>query len=132
MSDNRDPDAYMTKARESLAGAESEFVHERFNNCANRAYYAAFQAAISALLRDGIRRTDDRWPHDFVQSEFSGRLINRRRRFPSRIRDTLGQLQLLRHRADYRGITISRTDARLAVRRSGEFVDAVDHGGEGT
>lgn len=39
----------LEKARESLAGAESEFSNERYNNCANRAYYAVFQAAIVAL-----------------------------------------------------------------------------------
>ena len=40
---------YLRKALESLAGAESECANRRFSNCANRAYYAAFQAAISAL-----------------------------------------------------------------------------------
>jgi uncharacterized protein (UPF0332 family) len=130
MSENRDPDAYMTKARESLAGAASEYDQGRFNNCANRAYYAAFQAAISALLRDGLRRDDDKWPHRYVLSEFSGRLINRRRRYPSRLGATLAELQRLRHRADYRGVTIPRADARNALRLSSEFVDAVLDGGE--
>jgi uncharacterized protein (UPF0332 family) len=129
MSDNRDPDAYMKKARESLAGAQSEFDQERFNNSTNRAYYAAFQAAISALLRDGIRRQDDKWPHTFVQSEFAVRLINRRRRYPARFRASLAELQRLRHRADYRGATITRPDARNALRLSGEFDDAVRDGG---
>jgi uncharacterized protein (UPF0332 family) len=129
MSENRDPEAYLTKAIESLTGAQSEFDNERFNNSTNRAYYAAFQAAISALLRDGIRRTDDKWPHTFVQSEFSGRLINRRRRYPSEFGNTLARLQLLRHRADYRGATISRPDARNALRQSGEFVEAIRRGG---
>lgn len=132
MSENRDPDAYMKKALESLAGAQSEFDQERFNNCANRAYYAAFQAAVSALLRDGIRRQDDKWPHTFVQSEFSGKLIQRRRRFPSRIGDTLAKVQLLRHRADYRGVTINRSDARLALRLGRELVNIVGQGGEET
>ena len=130
MSENRDADEYMTKARESLAGAESEFENERFNNGVNRAYFAAFQAAISALLRDGIRRGDDTWPHKYVQSEFSGRLINRRRRDPPRFRATLAELQRLRHRADYRGATIAWPDARNALLFSNEFVDAVRAGGE--
>jgi uncharacterized protein (UPF0332 family) len=37
---------YLTKAQESLAGADSELAHCRFNNCARDAYYACFQAAI--------------------------------------------------------------------------------------
>ena len=130
MSVDRDAEAYMNKATESLTGAQSEFDSERFNNSANRSYYAAFQAAICALLRDGIRRGDDKWPHTFVQSEFSGRLVNRRRRYPSQFGGTLAELQRLRHRADYRGATIGRSDARNALRLSGEFVAAIRHGGE--
>ena len=33
---------YLEKAVESLAGAESEYVNGRYNNCANRCYYACF------------------------------------------------------------------------------------------
>jgi uncharacterized protein (UPF0332 family) len=29
---------YFAKATESLAGAESEFINGRYNNCANRCY----------------------------------------------------------------------------------------------
>lgn len=43
MSENERVDAYMRKATESLAGAQSEYDNGRFNNSANRAYYAAFQ-----------------------------------------------------------------------------------------
>jgi uncharacterized protein (UPF0332 family) len=41
---------YLAKASESLLTAESEFVNGRYNSCANRCYYACFQAAIAALL----------------------------------------------------------------------------------
>lgn len=37
------PSIYLTKAEESLLGAESEYANGRNNNCANRCYYAAFQ-----------------------------------------------------------------------------------------
>jgi HEPN domain-containing protein len=40
---------YLTKAEESLRGAESEFTQGRYNNAANRCYYASFQAAVAAL-----------------------------------------------------------------------------------
>lgn len=36
---------FLAKAEESLAGADSEFVNDRYNNCVNRCYYACFQAA---------------------------------------------------------------------------------------
>lgn len=41
---------YLAKALESLAGSESEFANQRHNNCANRCYFACFQAAITALI----------------------------------------------------------------------------------
>ena len=50
---------FMAKALECLAGAESELANKRYNNCANRAYYACFQAAIDALTREGIQPAGD-------------------------------------------------------------------------
>ncbi len=50
--------AYLAKAEESLAGAEREFAAGAYNNCANRAYYACFQAAIAALDLADIRPPD--------------------------------------------------------------------------
>lgn len=125
MSDNQEAEAFRRKARDSLAGAQSELANVRFNNAANRAYYAAFQAAIAALLRESIRAIDEHWAHTFVQSEFAGKLIARRHRNPSSLQDTLSRLETLRLRADYRGDTISATEARRCVRRSRELVEAV-------
>ncbi len=73
---------FLAKAEESLAGAESEFVSGCYNNCANRCYYACFQAAIAALQQAGIRARGGQWGHDFVQAQFIGQLINRRRLYP--------------------------------------------------
>ena len=125
MSENQEAGAYFGKARESLAGAESEYANGRFNNVANRAYYAAFQAAIAALLFESIRAADEHWSHTFVQSEFAGKLIHRRRRYHSSSQDALARLETLRLQADYRGDTISRTEAGRGLRRSRDFVEAI-------
>jgi uncharacterized protein (UPF0332 family) len=125
VSDSQKADVDLLKAAESLAGAESEFTGGRFNNCVNRAYYASFQAAIAALLRVGIRPSGRQWPHTFVQSEFVGKLINRRHRYPSSLRDSLAELQVVRERGDYRDDMITQTEASRALRRSREFVDAI-------
>ncbi len=64
---------YLAKARESLAGAESELANGRYNNCANRCYYACFQAAVAALVQHGIRPPGGQraaWGHAFVQAQF--------------------------------------------------------------
>ncbi len=66
---------YLTKAIESLLTAESEFANGRYNSCANRSYYACFQAAIAAILNEGIR-PGGQWNHPFVQAQFVGVLIN--------------------------------------------------------
>jgi HEPN domain-containing protein len=72
-------DIWMEKAGESLAGAASEFINGRYNSCANRCHYAAFQAVVQALSDAGIRPpgSDEYWGHDFVQAQFTGQLINR-------------------------------------------------------
>jgi uncharacterized protein (UPF0332 family) len=130
VSDKQRADIYLELASESLAGAHSEYAAGRFNNCANRAYYAAFQAAIAALLREAIRGRDNHWAHTFVQSEFVGKLIHRRHRYPSTLQSSLARLETMRIRADYHGEWISESDASRSLRRSREFVEAIRLTGE--
>ena len=127
----QEPD-FFAKAEESLAGAESEFINSRYNNCANRCYYSCFQAAISALLSAGITPPGqrDEWGHDFVQAQFNGTLIKRRHLYPAEFRTILGSNFSLRVRADYTEGTVTRTDAERALRRARLFVTAISEGGE--
>lgn len=130
MSTNQTANAYLNKAEESLDGAESECVNRRFNNCVNRAYYAAFQAAISALVREGIRaKRGNQWSHAYVQAEFVGKLINRNRRYPPALRSVLSDLLLLRSHADYRSNAVSEIEAQRALRKSREFFKSIQSGG---
>src|SRR5437016_5874226 len=94
---------YLIKAEESLRGAESEFAQGRYNNSANRCYYACFQAAIVALPHAGIapRGGSSAWGHAFVQAEFVGRLINQRKLYLERLHQVLARHLTLRHTADY-------------------------------
>jgi uncharacterized protein (UPF0332 family) len=118
---------FLEKAAESLEGAESELAQDRYNTCANRSYYCCFQAAIAALLADGIMLTGGRttWGHDFVQAQFVGQLINRRKVYPADLRDTLARNLILRHIADYTTEFVTETQARRAVRRARDFFAAV-------
>ena len=115
------------KAEESLAGAENEFALGRSNNCANRCDYACFQAAIAALIRAGVRPSspDGRWRHDFVQAQFVGLLINRRKLFPSSLQGVLGDTEQARERADYRPVWVSQTQASRMLAQARAFVTAV-------
>jgi uncharacterized protein (UPF0332 family) len=95
-----DATVFLAKAAESLLTAESEFANGRYNSCANRCYYACFQAAIAALIQEGIRPRGP-WKHDFVQGQFVGQLINRRKRYSSSLRNILPENQNVRDKADY-------------------------------
>lgn len=127
MSDGSRTASFLEKAEESLAGAASEHANGRFSNCANRAYYAVFQAAIEALQRIGIGPSlrDRQWRHDAVRAQFSEQLINRRKLYPAALRETLERGAHLRVRADYSTEKVTAGDARRALRRSQEFVEAV-------
>lgn len=126
-------DAFLTRAHESLAGAASEFANERYNNAANRSYYASFHAAIFALARADIRPPGDsaQWTHAMVQSQFAGTLINRRKAYPGGLQDTLLHLTRLRIAADYKRTPVTATQASRALRRAQVFVASIA-GQEGT
>jgi uncharacterized protein (UPF0332 family) len=115
---------YLAKATESLQTAESEFANGRYNSCANRCYYACFQAAIAALLLEGIRPRGQ-WSHEFVQAQLVGVLINQRKRYGAELRRVLSDNQILRDQADYRAELVSATQASRALRRSRMFVAAI-------
>ena len=123
---------FLDKAQESLAGAQSEFVNGRYNNCANRCYYACFQAAIHALEQAGIQPTSTagRWGHDFVQAQFAGQLVNRRKLYPRELHEALVRNYGLRQAADYQRDLVSETQARRALRRTREFLATIQRGGE--
>jgi uncharacterized protein (UPF0332 family) len=122
---------YLAKAEESLLGAESEFANGRYNNCANRCYYSCFQAAIHALQQAGIRPHGSRptWGHEFVQAQFVGHLINRRKVYPSGLRDTLARNLVLRHTADYDIDQVTQTQASRALHRTRELYVAIQNKG---
>jgi uncharacterized protein (UPF0332 family) len=125
MAETRD---YLAKAWESLAGAESELLHRRFNNCARGAYYACFQAAVAALLEAGLSPRDPAglWGHDFVQASFVGQLIHRRKHYPATLRRTLTELLGLRYKADYQAASVSQREATQVVQRARAFVQEVE------
>ena len=103
---------YLAKAAESLQTAESEFANGRYNSCANRCYYACFQAAIAAS-------------HAFVQGQFVGVFINQRHLYDTQLRRVLADNQHLREKADYRPELVNATQASRALRRTRTFVAAV-------
>lgn len=123
--------AWLAKAQESLETAESEFVNRRYNSCTNRCYYASFQAAIAALLQAAIRPRDPQgeWGHAFVQAQFAGELVNRRKLYPAAFRDTLAALHALRRKADYEAAPVNPTRVSRALRQARDFVSSIQERG---
>lgn len=121
-------ESYLAKARESLEGAESEWANGRYNNAANRSYYACCQAAIHGLAEAGIRPigTAAEWKHAAVQAAFAGVLIGRRKLYPGELRDALMQTMRLRHTADYQLDRVTDVQATRALRLAARFVSAVE------
>lgn len=120
--------SYLDKAEEALAGAERELAADAANNAANRAYYAAFLAAVAALWREGIRprtRRGQTPSHRQVRSEWSGRLIYRRKRYPASLRRVLEDLWDWRVQADYEYKSVTQRQAEQAVVLSRRLVTAV-------
>jgi uncharacterized protein (UPF0332 family) len=120
-------DDYLAKAQENLASCESELVQRRYNSCVRSAYYACFHAAIVALMQASVMpmASETLWSHDRVQAQFVGRLIQRRKSYPARLRRTLLELLAMRHRADYRSVGITQREARQAVQRAQDFVQTI-------
>ena len=121
-------DVFLAKARDSFFGAESEFANRRYDNCADRCYYACFQAAIAGLIRAGIRPTGQQadWSHSFVQARFAGELIGRRKLYSASLREVLSRTFILRKVADYEPNRVSQTQASRALRSAHEFLSAVE------
>jgi uncharacterized protein (UPF0332 family) len=120
--------AYLSKAHQNLAVADLALQAGHYDACCSRAYYAAFQAAVSALWSEGIRppRESDRTlSHKAVQSEWSGRLVYRRKLYAAELRSTLQWLYHRRLEADYNAEPVTERDARGAALRARQFVTAV-------
>ena len=120
-------DTYLAKAQESVTGARSEFEASRFNNCANRSYYAVFQAGIHALILEGVRLPGGgtAWSHSFVDSNFSGLLVNRRHRYETSLRGVIADNRTLREDADYSTGNVSAVRASRVLQRAERLVAAV-------
>ncbi|MBX3045254.1 MAG: HEPN domain-containing protein [Candidatus Kapabacteria bacterium] len=67
-------ESFRNRALENIRAAEVLFEQEFFNASANRAYYAAFHAAISAILSIGI---EPKIEHKPVHSIFTENYFNR-------------------------------------------------------
>jgi len=116
---------WLAKATENLTAANLCLQHGLRNASVNRAYYAMFHAAIAALIHYGIPKSGEMWKHDFVQSEFSRALIQRRKVFPGSLKDALSKAIEQRQLADYDPEPVSERVARHMLQLAHGFVHQV-------
>jgi len=115
---------FLEKSLENLAVAEGAFENGHYNACANRAYYAMFQAAIAALASVGITTKRDIIDHGWVQGTFALELTRRRKMFPG-MGSYSNDARYLREIADYKIIMLSRRKASQALRWARTMVEAI-------
>ena len=114
---------FFAKAKENLTAAKICFDTGLYNACANRAYYAALQAAIAALVHNGIRK--DRIDHGQVQADFSGELIKRRKIYPARLKSYLSDMRFIRDKADYTANSVSKKITERTLAKLKELVELI-------
>lgn len=114
---------YLEKSAESLASAKDDLAKKRFNSCANRTYYACYQAAVALLISRGVSPPGgkERWEHDFVQAQTSN-LIRRKKMLPAKYRAALPELMVVRVTADYKPQSVSKRKAAKVLKTATEFV----------
>jgi uncharacterized protein (UPF0332 family) len=117
---------FLAKANENIKAAELLFDHELYNASANRAYYAAFQAAIAALIDAGVSAKTEGLSHQAVQAKFNGTLIGQRKIYPGHLKSYLVDLHTIRGIADYQARPVPKKVALRQLRRAKEFVGIIN------
>jgi uncharacterized protein (UPF0332 family) len=114
---------FFYKAQNNLNVAQLCFDNGFYDACANRAYYAALQAAVAALADKGIIR--DKIEHKWVHADFAGKLIRSRKIYPSKLRSYLADMQAVREQADYKKEAVNKHLALQQLRMAKELMSAI-------
>ena len=114
---------FFSKADENLRASEALYALGFFNASANRAYYAAFHAAIAILAHYGIKHNEN--PHEWIQSQFASELVHRRKVFPATFPSILQQIQSVRNIADYHASSVGKIAVERQLRKTTTFVHSI-------
>jgi|JI6StandDraft_1071083.scaffolds.fasta_scaffold158781_3 uncharacterized protein (UPF0332 family) len=113
---------FFSKALENLRAAEALSELGLFNSAANRAYYAAFQAALAVITVKGLQPHTD---HAKVQATFNGEVIRRSKYITASFKRYLLEMQNIRNIADYETISISKRKAEKQLAMAQEFITII-------
>jgi uncharacterized protein (UPF0332 family) len=118
----------LDKATEFVQTAQRCLQEGWYNSAVNRAYYAMFHAARTALAAIAMDRPP--WSHGGLHATFATELVRRRKRYPLACVHALTDAMELRHMADYSDVQISRRQATRTVRAAEDFLARVREGRE--
>jgi uncharacterized protein (UPF0332 family) len=110
----------LEKAYEFLQSAQRCLQEGWYNSAVDRAYYAMFQAARTALAAVAIERPQ--WSHGGLHATFATELVRRRKQYPLACVYALTEAMELRHMADYSDLQLSQRQATRAVKAAEEFL----------
>lgn len=106
---------FWTRAEESLAGAQAELTVDRYNNAAERSYYAVFQAGVACCLGHGDHPDlpNNSWSHQGTLRRLMRHLL--RWGAPTDLVSKALSLHGKRLLADYYSSGVTRRDAEDSV-----------------
>jgi uncharacterized protein (UPF0332 family) len=114
---------FLAKVKRNVEAAQLLFDHQMYDESANRAYYAAFQAARAALSAIGV--PIEGFKHKAVQANFNTELIQKRKIYPGYLKSCLLELQLIRNDADYKLIFTTKKSALTQLKKAQGFVNFI-------
>lgn len=112
----------LNKAQENLRAAGILFDNNLFNASSNRAYYAAFHAALAIIMAKGLQVKTD---HAKVQATFNGEVLRRAKFINVEYRRYLSEMQNIRNYADYNLESISKRTAKLQLTMAEQFLTVI-------
>jgi uncharacterized protein (UPF0332 family) len=113
----------LEKAHEFMQTAQQCLQEGWYNSAVNRAYYAMFQAARTALRAVGVERSQ--WNHGALHATFATELARHRKVYPLSMVHALTEGMERRHMADYSDIHMSQRRATRTVNAAVDFVSRV-------
>ena len=114
---------FQQRAEENIKAAQLLFDANFFHASANRAYYAAYHAAVAAILAKGLEFNSD---HKKVQAAFNGEVLRRSKTLTNDLKGYLSTMHTIRAMADYEERGISKQMAKDQLRKAHDFVSRIN------
>ncbi|MCU0426312.1 MAG: HEPN domain-containing protein [Candidatus Kapabacteria bacterium] len=113
---------FFLKAENNLRAAKVLYELDLFDASVNRAYYAAFHAALAVIEIKGLQPHTD---HAKVQATFNSEVIRRSKHITISYKHYLLTMQDARNLADYKPFAIAKQRATKQIKMAQEFLNII-------